>query len=306
MSRPFPDYLRECQQRIDDALPRLIGQAASEYSEHAAPHLHKLFESIHYSTLNGGKRVRPVLVYAAAHTIKPGFENDEALDHVAAAVECIHAYSLVHDDLPAMDDDALRRGKPTCHIAFDEATAILAGDGLQSIAVELLASVPSLADQRRLALIKTLVAAAGPRGMVGGQAIDLGAVNQSPTLETLEAMHQLKTGALLRAAVRLGAQYAGADDERLRKLDQYGRAIGLAFQVQDDILDIEASTETLGKTQGSDLARNKPTYPALLGMEGAKQRAQALYEEAMAALEGFNEQALRLRELARFIVQREH
>ncbi len=306
MSRPFPDYLRECQQRIDDALPRLIGQAASEYSEHAAPHLHSLFESIHYSTLNGGKRVRPVLVYAAARAINPGLVNDEALDHVAAAVECIHAYSLVHDDLPAMDDDDLRRGKPTCHIAFDEATAILAGDGLQSIAVELLALVPNLADHQRLALIKTLVAAAGPRGMVGGQAIDLGAVNQSPTLETLEAMHQLKTGALLRAAVRLGAQYAGADDEQLHKLDQYGRAIGLAFQVQDDILDIEASTETLGKNQGSDLARNKPTYPALLGMEGAKQRAQALYEEAMTALEGFDEQALRLRELARFIVQREH
>ncbi|MBB3048322.1 geranylgeranyl pyrophosphate synthase [Litorivivens lipolytica] len=306
MSRPFPDYLRQCQQRIDDALPRLIGKAASEYAEHAAPHLERLFESIHYSTLNGGKRVRPVLVYAAARAVNPGFANDEALDHVAAAVECIHAYSLVHDDLPAMDDDDLRRGKPTCHIAFDEATAILAGDGLQSLAFELLASVPDLADNRRLALIRTLAAASGPRGMVGGQAIDLGAVNQSPTLETLEAMHQLKTGALLRAAVRLGAQYAGANNDQLRRLDDYGRAIGLAFQVQDDILDIEGSTEKLGKTQGADIARNKPTYPALLGLEGAKQRAQALFEEAMAAIANFDDQAQRLRELAEFIVQREH
>ncbi len=306
MSGPFTEYLSDCQQRIESALHKLIGQPESEFSENAGPALARVFDAMNYSTVNGGKRVRPLLVYASAKAINSGFANDEALDYVAAAVECIHAYSLVHDDLPAMDDDDLRRGKPTCHIAFDEATAILAGDALQSLAFELLASAPNIPAQRQLELIKTLAAAAGARGMVGGQAIDLASVNQTPELALLEAMHQLKTGALLRAAIRMGAQYAGADGRQLQQLDTFGRAIGLAFQVQDDILDLESSTEVLGKTQGADLARNKPTYPALMGLEAAKKHAQALYNEALTAIDNLDGDADRLRELAEFIVKRQH
>ena len=306
MSGPFSEYFSDCQQRIESALQNLIGKPESEFADNAGPALGRVFDAMNYSTVNGGKRVRPLLVYASAKAINSGFANDEALDYVAAAVECIHAYSLVHDDLPAMDDDELRRGKPTCHIAFDEATAILAGDALQSLAFELLATAPNIPAQRQLDLIKTLAAAAGARGMVGGQAIDLASVNQTPELALLEAMHQLKTGALLRAAIRMGAQYAGADSQQLQRLDTFGRAIGLAFQVQDDILDLESSTEVLGKTQGADLARNKPTYPALMGLEAAKTHAQALYNEALAAIDNLDGDADRLRELAEFIVKRQH
>lgn len=306
MSAPFTEYFSDCQHRIESALPRLIGKPASEYSKAASPALTPLFEALHYSTMNGGKRVRPLLVYASALAINPGFANDDALDYIAAAIECIHAYSLVHDDLPAMDDDDLRRGKPTCHIAFDEATAILAGDALQSLAFELLANAPNIPADRQVSLIKTLAAAAGARGMVGGQAIDLAAVNKHPELKLLETMHQLKTGALLRASINMGAQYAGASGAQLRQLDSFGHAIGLAFQVQDDILDLESSTEVLGKTQGADLARNKPTYPALMGLDGAKQHAQSLFAQALAAIEGFDSRADRLRQLAEFIIQRKH
>lgn len=306
MNKPFSDYLDECQQRIDAALPSLVGNRHSEYADDSGELLSRLFEAMHYSLLNGGKRVRPLLVYAAAQAINRAFANDDGLDNVAAAVECIHAYSLIHDDLPVMDDDALRRGQATCHIAFDEATAILAGDALQSLAFELLANVPSLPAERQLAMIRALAAAAGPRGMVGGQAIDLASVERSLTLGTLEIMHQLKTGALLRAAIKLGAVYAGANNEQLQRLDQYGRAIGLAFQVQDDILDLESSTEVLGKTQGADAARNKPTYPALLGIEAARDYAQTLYDQALAAIAPFDDSADGLRELAAFIVQRQH
>lgn len=306
MNKPFSDYLDECRQRIDHALPSLLSDSDSEYAINAGPLLSRLFEAMRYSLLNGGKRVRPLLVYASAQAINRAFANDDALDKVAAAVECIHAYSLIHDDLPAMDNDALRRGQPTCHIAFDEASAILAGDALQSLAFELLTQISDLPAERQLALVRALAAAAGPRGMVGGQAIDLAAIEQTPNLETLEIMHQLKTGALLRAAVKLGAVYAGANSEQLQRLDNYGRAIGLAFQVQDDIIDLESSTEVLGKTQGADAARNKPTYPALLGIEAARDYAQTLYNDALTALEPFDDGADGLRELAAFIVQRQH
>ncbi len=306
MSQPLSDYLDECLQRIDAALPQLIGESVSEFTTSSGDLLARLFETMRYSLLNGGKRVRPLLVYASAQAINRGFANDQALDRVATALECIHAYSLIHDDLPAMDDDALRRGQATAHIAFDEATAILAGDALQSVAFELLANVPNLPPERQLAMIRALAAASGPRGMVGGQAIDLACVEQTPKLETLEVMHQLKTGALLRAAIKLGAIYAGANNEQLQGLDRFGIAIGLAFQVQDDILDLESSTEVLGKTQGADAARNKPTYPALMGVEPAREYAQSLYAQAMSELEPFDDSADGLRELASFIVRRRY
>jgi geranylgeranyl pyrophosphate synthase len=228
------------------------------------------------------------------------------LDGIACAVEYLHAYSLVHDDLPAMDDDDLRRGNPTCHRAFDEATAILAGDALQSRAFELLAKLPGIAAQTRLELIATLAGAAGARGMVGGQAIDLAAVQQRIDLHHLETMHRLKTGALIRAAVRMGALLAGASAAQATALDNYAAAIGLSFQVQDDILDITSDTATLGKQQGADLARAKPTYPALLGLTEARAKAQALHNEALSALRDFDGRADRLRQLSAYIIERSH
>ena len=306
MSKAFSELLIEYQQRIDAALPSLLGSPDTEFAKAPSQLLNRLYDAMGYSLLNGGKRVRPLLVYAAAQAVNRAFANDAQLDRVAAAVECIHAYSLVHDDLPAMDDDDLRRGQATCHIAFDEATAILAGDALQSRAYELLTDIPDLPANRQLAMVRCLAAAAGPRGMVGGQAIDLESVDQQPQLNTLEVMHQLKTGALLRASTRLGALYAGAVNEQLEQLDRYGLAIGLAFQVQDDILDVESSTEMLGKAQGADQARNKPTYPALMGIDAAREYAQSLYSQAISALEPFDEGADALRELAAFIVKRQH
>ncbi len=302
MSPALQDYIARCQQRINAALPALLGDAVTEYADNGSDRLQPLFEAMRYSLLNGGKRVRPLLVYAAAEAV--GGADEALLDAAAGAVECIHAYSLVHDDLPAMDDDELRRGQPTCHIAFDEATAILAGDALQARAFELLATAPDASAELRLALVSALAAAAGARGMVGGQAMDLGAVNQQIGRAQLETMHQLKTGALIRAAVRLGALCAGAGDSQLQALDAYGRAIGLSFQVQDDIIDIESSTETLGKTQGADQALNKPTYPALLGLDGAKALARELHDEALERLADFGENAHWLRELSAYIIAR--
>jgi geranylgeranyl pyrophosphate synthase len=248
--------------------------------------------------------VRPLLVYASAAALAT-HSDARVLDGVACALEYIHSYSLVHDDLPAMDDDDLRRGNPTCHRRFDEATAILAGDALQSRAFELLSRLSAPA-ALKLALIDTLAAAAGPRGMVGGQAIDLAAVQQRIDLDHLETMHRLKTGALIRAAVRMGALVAGASGQQLEALDRYAAAIGLSFQVQDDILDITSDTATLGKQQGADVARDKPTYPALLGLEQARAKAQALHRQALAALEGFDSGAERLRQLSAYIVERSH
>ena len=289
-------YQASCQARVDAALEPLF-QAPSEK-------LQRLYAAMRYSVMNGGKRVRPLLAYAACEAL--GAPPAQA-NGAACAVELIHAYSLVHDDLPAMDDDDLRRGQPTTHKAFDEASAILAGDGLQSLAFGALLD-PRLSPQPaelRLAMVQALATAAGPAGMVGGQAIDLGSVGLRLDQQALEYMHRHKTGALIEASVRLGALASGyADPARLEALQVYAQAVGLAFQVQDDILDIESDTATLGKRQGADLARDKPTYPALLGLEAAKGYAIELRDQALAALEGFGESAEPLRALARYIVER--
>jgi len=266
----------------------------------------RLHEAMRYAVLGGGKRIRPILVYAAGAAL--GVAPD-TLDGPACALELVHAYSLIHDDLPAMDDDDLRRGKPTCHRAFDEATAILAGDALQALAFHILGEDPTITapPEARLRMIATLADAAGSRGMVGGQAIDLAAVGRRLELAELEDMHLHKTGALIRAAVRLAALCSpGIDEPALGDLDRYARCVGLAFQIRDDVLDVEGETATLGKQQGADLARNKPTYPSLLGLEEAKRRARDLHEEALANLARFDRRADPLRELSQFIVARGH
>lgn len=289
-------YQARSQSRVDAALDQLFAAPPTE--------LARLYQAMRYSVINGGKRVRPLLVYAACEAL--GGEPEQA-DGAACAVELIHAYSLVHDDLPAMDDDDLRRGQPTTHKAFDEALAILAGDGLQSLAFEVLADAdrnPHSAELR-LSMISCLAHAAGPAGMVGGQAIDLGSVGQTLDQSALETMHRHKTGALIEASVRLGALCSGRVDERsMRALHTYAQAIGLAFQVQDDILDVESDTATLGKTQGKDQAHDKPTYPALLGLDAAKAYALELRDQALHALRLFDSAAEPLRELARYIVER--
>ena len=233
--------------------------------------------------------------------------GDEPALAAACAVELIHAYSLVHDDLPAMDDDELRRGRPTTHIAFDEATAILAGDALQALAFELLANDHERSPEIRIALIQELARAAGHRGMVGGQAIDLESVGKTLTLAQLETMHRHKTGALIEASVRMGALAAGANGTAaLTALTDYARTLGLAFQVQDDLLDVEGDTDVIGKPQGSDAARAKPTYPALLGLAGAKEHLATLRQATLASLDSFGPEADPLRAMADFVVARSH
>lgn len=261
----------------------------------------RLEAAMRHGLLAGGKRLRPLLVYIAGHAL--GAE-DNALDAPAAAIELIHAYSLVHDDLPAMDDDDLRRGQPTVHKAFDEASAILAGDALQALAFEVLAST---AHPRLGSLVHTLALAAGRDGMVAGQALDLDAVGGHPDADALAHMHAHKTGALIVAAVRLGGLVAVADDDpRLTALTRYARAIGLAFQIHDDILDVTGDTVTLGKTSGADAARAKPTYPSLLGLEGAQRKAHSLIDEAIAALAPLGERAAPLADLAHYMIERDH
>lgn len=290
------NYQALSQTRVNAALEGLFAAPATE--------LTRLYAAMRYSVMNGGKRVRPLLAYAACEALGG---NAEDANGAACAVELIHAYSLVHDDLPAMDDDDLRRGQPTTHKAFDEACAILAGDGLQSLAFTALLD-PNLTPQgadTRLQMVSALALAAGPEGMVGGQAIDLGSVGLKLNQAALEFMHRHKTGALIEASVKLGALASGnADKARLDALQVYARAIGLAFQVQDDILDVESDTQTLGKRQGADIARDKPTYPALLGLEPARQYALQLRDQAIEALRLFDTAADPLRELARYIVER--
>lgn len=266
----------------------------------------QLHQAMRYAVLDGGKRVRPILVYAAGYAVEA---NETALDAPASAVEFIHAYSLVHDDLPAMDDDDLRRGKPTCHKAFTEAQAILAGDALQSLAFHTIAhSLPkSIPAEQKLDILDALAVASGSRGMAGGQAIDLAAVGKSLNIAELEDMHVHKTGALIRASVKMGALcQPKIDSEQLKKLDHFAKCIGLAFQIQDDILDVTGDTETLGKTQGADIALNKPTYPSLLGLEGAREMATKLHHEAHESLNIFAERAEPLRWLADYIVKRNY
>ncbi|QTP57314.1 geranyl transferase [Billgrantia antri] len=261
----------------------------------------RLEAAMRHGLLVGGKRLRPAMVYLAGRALGA---SDEALDAPAAAVELIHAYSLVHDDLPAMDDDDLRRGQPTVHRAFDEATAILAGDGLQTLAFEVLARA---AHPRLPALIFTLASAAGRDGMVGGQALDLAAVGGHPDVEALATMHAHKTGALIRAAVRMGALTAVEEqDPRVAALERYAAALGLAFQIHDDVLDVTGDTRTLGKASGADAARDKPTYPALLGLEGAQRKASELTDHALLALAPLGEAGEPLAQLARYMIERDH
>lgn len=284
------------QQRIEHALSARLPQAHNASSA-------KLIEAMRYATLNGGKRLRALLVYATGEA----FNVDLALlDPPACAVEMIHAYSLVHDDMPIMDDDDLRRGRATCHKAYDEATALLVGDALQGLAFEVLCD-PKLTPLQQSQMVRTLAQQSGVLGMAGGQAIDLESVGQSLDLATLQGMHQLKTGALIRASVRLGALACENSDEiTLAKLDSYAHYIGLAFQVQDDVLDVVSNTETLGKTQGADIALNKPTYPALLGLQTAQQKAIELIEQALAALDDLPYNTESLAALAQFVVQRKN
>ncbi|SEL80093.1 farnesyl-diphosphate synthase [Pseudoxanthomonas sp. GM95] len=262
----------------------------------------RLHAAMRHASLGGGKRMRPLLVYAAGTLT--GAE-EAVLDAPATAVELIHAYSLVHDDLPAMDDDALRRGQPTVHIAFDEATAILAGDALQTLAFDVLAGSDAGA-VLRVAWLQTLARASGVAGMCGGQALDIDATGQLQSLDALQRMHALKTGALIRASVRLGALAGGADEDTLQRLDAFADALGLAFQVRDDILDVEASSETLGKTAGKDVAQAKSTYPALLGMDGAKAKLDELATQMRALLAPFGARAAELAALGELAVKRGH
>ncbi len=285
-------WMSENQQRVARALTARLNLQSDARS---------LVNAMQYTTLDGGKRLRAMLVYAAGEVM---LSNDNGLDAAACAVEMIHAYSLIHDDMPMMDDDDLRRGRPSCHKAFDEATALLAGDALQTHAF-LSLSDNTLPATQQIAMVKTLAEASGVMGMAGGQAIDLQSVGKTLQLAALEQMHQLKTGALIRASVRLGALASDHVTEHdLLVLDQYAAAIGLAFQVQDDVLDVIADTATLGKQQGADIARDKPTYPAILGLEAAQQKAQDLVEKALAALQHLSGPTEALSGLARFVVQR--
>lgn len=292
----FISFMQACQTRAEVAL------AARLPAEEKLPE--RLHRAMRYSVLGGGKRLRPLLTYATGEALKLPLDR---LDGAACAVEFIHVYSLIHDDLPAMDDDDLRRGKPTCHVAFDEATAILAGDGLQALAFHVLAHDPTLdlPAENRLAMVESLAQASGSCGMVGGQAIDLDAVGRELDLPSLENMHIRKTGALIRASVRLAClATVPTPTDKAERLDHYAKCIGLAFQIQDDILDEESDTQTLGKTQGKDRDHNKPNYPALLGLAGAKRKAAELYEESLESLGGFGSEAEHLRSLARFIIER--
>ncbi|MGF6494906.1 farnesyl diphosphate synthase [Luteibacter sp. 621] len=293
----LPAPLKALAGRADDALARALpGDDLPPVELHRA---------MRYAVLGGGKRLRPLLVYAAGHALG---SDGPVLDAPACAVEIIHAYSLVHDDLPAMDDDDLRRGRPTCHIVFGEAMAILAGDALQALAFEILAETPEGDDPaQRIAMLRTLGAACGAEGMAGGQAFDLSAVGRKLTLEELERMHAYKTGALIRASVRLGALAAGCRDTALlERLDRYGHAVGLAFQVRDDILDIEGESAVIGKTAGKDAAADKPTFPSIIGLDASRARLVALVDEALDAISPLGDRGEWLADLARYSAARGH
>ena len=279
--------------RVDATIAAALPGTASEPR--------RLHAALHHAALDGGKRMRPMLVYATGTAFGCG---EDALDAAAAAVELIHAYSLVHDDLPAMDDDALRRGKPTVHVAFDEATAILAGDALQSLAFELLAAAP-LAAEARVSMVRELAVAAGAAGMCGGQALDIDASAGVTGIDALQRLHAMKTGALLRASVRLGAIAAGADEAARAQLDRFADALGLAFQVRDDLLDIEGDSGTLGKTAGKDLAQDKATFPAVIGVEASRERLDALAAQMVEALAPFGARTATLGALGRLAIDRD-
>ena len=296
----FPQQLQACVEQANEALRRFIAPQPFQNTP--------LVEAMQYGALLGGKRLRPFLVYATGDMFGV---SRATLDAPAAAVECIHAYSLMHDDLPAMDDDDLRRGQPTCHIKFGEANAILAGDALQTLAFSILsdAPMPEVPDSDRLAMVSTLAHASGVAGMCGGQALDLEAEGHQVDLQALERIHRHKTGALICAAVRMGALSAGERGRAaLPALDRYAQNIGLAFQVQDDILDVVGDTATLGKRQGADQQLGKSTYPALLGLEQARKKAHDLIEDARQSLSELAAQSLdttALEALANYIIQRD-
>ncbi|WP_241505861.1 polyprenyl synthetase family protein [Parahaliea mediterranea] len=298
-------FVEQCRAQCSAALANLPADGPGMPASLSAPLAHALG--------GGGKLIRPVLCCAAARAVggvegvdEGGDESsDGAAGAVAPALELIHTYSLIHDDLPAMDDDDLRRGRPTLHKAFDEATAILVGDGLQARAFELIANAPGLSAEQKVRMVKVLAQASGFAGMVGGQFVDIQSTGKALDLEALQAMHAMKTGALIRAAVALGGIAAGASDTQLNALDTYADRIGLAFQVVDDILDVESDTATLGKTQGKDEAANKATYVKLLGLEDARAQATRLLDEALGALAEFGESADMLRNLGRYIVERD-
>ena len=291
-------YMSDCRGRVESALERWLPKPDT------APA--RLHQAMRYSALGEGKRVRPLLVYATGKALDI---EDGRLNGPACAVELIHAYSLVHDDLPAMDDDDLRRGRPTCHKAFDEATAVLVGDALQTLAFRVLATDSAMRTtaEARVQMIETLACASGSRGMAGGQALDLEAEGRElESVVELENIHIHKTGALIRASVGLASLLdVTIEKAAARNLDHYSKCIGLAFQVQDDILDVEGETAVLGKTQGKDQLQEKATYPSLLGLDAAREKAQLLCQEALTALEGFDSKADPLRWVAQFIIARD-
>ena len=297
MSHIFQSRLDVYQKRVNTALDK--------YLPSEDPPEHNLAAAIRYSVIGGGKRIRPAMVYAAGEAM--GVSTD-LLDIPACAVEMIHAYSLIHDDLPAMDDDDLRRGRPTCHKAFDEATAMLAGDALQAMAYEILAKDDhkELTPEHRIEMLSLLTEASGAHGMAGGQAVDLASVGKKLTLEQLEHMHRLKTGALIRASILLGGMCKqDINQQELAILSEYALCIGLSFQIQDDILDVISDTETLGKPQGSDQEQEKPTFPAIIGLEESKRRALQQHEAALKILEPLDQKADSLRQLSAYIVERQ-
>jgi farnesyl diphosphate synthase len=289
----FEDWVRAHGQRTELALDNLLD------ATNAIPA--RLHEAMRYAAQGGGKRIRPLLVYAAGALSDDS--NPIALDAAAVAIECIHAYSLVHDDLPCMDDDDLRRGRPTVHKAFDEATALLVGDALQTRAFEILANAQCDADTR-LAMISALASASGSRGMAGGQAIDLDSVGKKLDLAGLKQMHAMKTGALLSCSVQMGGIAAKLNPTQMQHLQNYSQALGLAFQIVDDVLDVTADSQTLGKTAGKDAANDKPTYVTLMGLDYAQKAAKDLQETAIASLESFGPKAQALKDLALLVVNR--
>jgi geranylgeranyl pyrophosphate synthase len=296
----FSSFSQWCLERFEQVL--LVHVVKTPLGESRATRLN---EAMDYSMLNGGKRIRPMLVYAAAQACNGTLDH---ADYGACAVEMIHAYSLVHDDLPAMDDDDLRRGKATCHIQFDEATAILAGDALQTQAFTVLSQpIKGLTARQQITMINILAGNSGLQGMAGGQSLDLCAVNEEVDLGYLENMHNQKTGALILASVLLGAHCnPKLQPLEINALTQYAQAIGLAFQVQDDILDVTSDTQTLGKAQGADAALNKPTYTTLMGLEGAKQKAKELHEQAVKALDSLSGNTQPLKDIADYIISRSY
>jgi farnesyl diphosphate synthase len=294
LAQSFEDRIAEYQQRVDACLGEALPIAT------CAPE--RLHEAMRYAVFNGGKRVRPLLTYAAGECLNV---SPALLDGPAVAIELIHAFSLVHDDLPAMDDDDLRRGKPTVHIQYDEATAILAADALQPLAFSVLARIENTSDHARIALVRLIADACGSIGMTGGQSIDLAAEGNTLTVEELEHMYALKTGALIHASI-VSARILreDIDADKASRLDSFGKSIGIAFQIKDDILDVEGETHIIGKPSGSDEKLGKATYPALFGVDASRQRCNELLASAMDDLASFGESAAPLKWLARYIVER--